>query len=326
MPVFKRRNETPLERELAAARARRDRLNGQLVEAHAALDAALVRRRRELLEDDTDTGSQGKDEVLRRREEIDALSDAIAQLDDRIQHLESRIAQEHDRLARESAAAELDDRVRKVVAAVATLKTSAAAVCEALPGVLQLTPHSNQQFGKDLADLFVNVTTTINETLDRAQAQVAALKSGDGDARAVVVPPPIPPPAPAVPQVERLPILAYGNLKWTENGEVMTIPHWGFGSPPCAVAMRAIAAGWGCKQDDPIVGRLRDGGFSVGQSWHRVRADLCVDLDRDPLPRPPRGTIGQSLGMPADPDGPPAGIPSAVEQVGQAIVGTARVS
>jgi hypothetical protein len=38
MPVFKRRNETPLERELAVARARREHLKGQRIDAQHALD------------------------------------------------------------------------------------------------------------------------------------------------------------------------------------------------------------------------------------------------------------------------------------------------
>ena len=46
MPVFKRRNETPLERELAAARAWRDQLKGRRINAQRALDHAIAERRR----------------------------------------------------------------------------------------------------------------------------------------------------------------------------------------------------------------------------------------------------------------------------------------
>jgi hypothetical protein len=326
--IFKKKQDNgpvALELERADGLARRDRLREKLAGARAALDRAIADRRKSLLESD-DTGDTGSQQIMTLGIEHDAIADAVELLDNKIKDLESWLAVERRRAEREGAAAELDDRVRKVVAAVATLRTSAAAVCAALPGVLQLTPHSNQQFGKDLADLFVNVTTTINETLDRARGQVAALKSGDGDARAVVVPAPPPPPAPA-PVIERIDVLLIANSCWPENGSMVTGPRWSLRPVPVEIVARVEPLGWVIRRDSEVVRRLLDSQqLMSGGPWHSPAVSDCVDLSTVTR-KPPPGSCGRSLGEVDSDEATPARLPhGAVEHIGEAVVGLATAS
>jgi len=68
MPVFRRRNETSLERELSATRERRDKLKGQRIDAQRALDLAIAERRRTQVEADADDGRIAKDIVRNARD------------------------------------------------------------------------------------------------------------------------------------------------------------------------------------------------------------------------------------------------------------------
>jgi hypothetical protein len=122
----------------------------------------------------------------------------------------------------------------------------------------------------------------------------------------------------SAPQVARVSLLLFGDVKWREaNGETMTAPRMGLWSLPAATAERAIASGWAVASDAPIVQRLRDADYGVGQSWAPPPAHACADLDADPIKRPPVGALGQQIGRP--PDAPA----SAGERTGDAIVGVA---
>jgi hypothetical protein len=302
--IFKRKNgEAPalaqLEPELARSRERRGRLQAQLVEAQAALDQAIGARRRQLVEDDADTGSEGKDAVLHAREQVDALSDAIEQLDGRIQHLESRIGQERDQLTRAEASRELIEHANALGRAVEGFTAAAKMLIERAPPVIDRCPPGYSLLPVAVGNLVGQIITEMTSVLALARHQAAAIVNGDAAIR--IPPPAIELPKPA-PQVARASVLLYGDVKWREpNGELCTAPRMGLWSRPAATAERAIRAGWAVPSDAPIVQRLRDADAGVGQSWAPPPAHACTDLDAPEIKRPPPGSFGhQPLGAPPD--------------------------
>jgi hypothetical protein len=322
--IFRKKNGEAvlgqLEGELVAARAKRTALQEKLAGAEAALAQAISDRRASLLESDGDIGDSS--DIIRKGTDRDALLDAIEVVEAKVAHLESRISQERSKAEREAAAAELTDRVGKVVAAVATLRIAGAAVCEVLPGLLNLTPHSNQQFGKDLSDLFVNVTGTIDEVLSRAKTQIMALRSPDGDARIMREAEPLPAPAP-MPVVERTDCLLIADSTWPENGEVKSAGRWSIRGLPTDVASRAVELGWAFPTSAEVVQRLIETGqASINSGWHSPDPRTCIDL-ATVTRKPPRGSFGQSLGAPADADAPATLPAGAVETTGPGVTGTA---
>jgi hypothetical protein len=258
-----------------------------------------------------------RDIVRGARDLVEQLDDAIAHLDARITGVEHKIAADLEKAKREGAAQELTAFADRLAAAVGSFEASIAPLAKAIPDVVGRTPYANLEFGRGVEQLLGEVERELRNVVASARSHCSALLTNE--ATMIRRPDKVEMLTPA-PPVERLAILAYGNLKWLEGGELFTIPHWGFGSPPRSIGEKAIAAGWAVRQDDPIVARLREGGHSVGHAWHRPRADLCVDLDRDPLPRPPRGTLGQPLGLPAD---EPASAKGAIETTGPERVGVA---
>jgi hypothetical protein len=238
--MFKRRNGgeaaalAQLETELARSRERRDRLNGQLVEAQRALETALVARRRELVEEDADGGSQGKDEVLRGREQVDALADAVEQLDGRIQHLESRIGQERDRLTRAEASRELIEHANVLGRAVEGFTAAAKVLIERAPPVIDRCPPGYSQLPVTVGNLVGQIVTEMNSVVALARHTAGAIVNRDAAIR--IPPPAIEMPKPA-PEVARASVLLFGDVKWPEaNGELCTAPRMGLWSLPAATA------------------------------------------------------------------------------------------
>jgi hypothetical protein len=303
--------------ELARLSARRDQLSRQLVEAQATLDAALAQRRRELLEDDPDGGSQGKDKVLHAREEIDALSGARAVVEERITATEARLAQARDQAARDAAITDLSPHVDALAKGIAQLQAVTQMLAPAAKEVTQRVPYGNGRFSVDLADILGAIADELASIVANARQHLDRLRAGEAQPRAIAVPEP---PAPPPPKVERLQILVLNdNIKWTEpGGTVRTAPRYGYTDPPRPAAARAIAACLAVPADGETARRLREGDHhnAVGNSWHQPAQHLCIDIDRDDL-RPARGAIGQSLGMSPDPE-KPAGVPGvagAVERI-----------
>jgi hypothetical protein len=314
-----------LEAELSRSRERRDGLNGQLVEAQRALDAALVARRRELVEDDADTGSQGKDEVLPGREEVDALADAVEEVDSRIAHLESRIGQERAKLFRAEAAAELASHVKKLADAIATLKTSAAGVVGALPEVLSRVPFSNPNLPRDLAGLLlINVIdVNLGDVVKAANTHREALLRGDGPIRHpdVAMPRAAPPP-----EIARVDCLLIADSSWSKNGEAVTASRWTIRGLPLDVAERAIKLGWAFAASSDVVKRLLETNqLSINGAWHSPDPRACIDL-ATVTKRPPPDSFGQSLGVCYEAT-PETGVPRGAKvTIGESIEGTASVA
>jgi hypothetical protein len=298
--IFKRKNGEAsaalgqLVPELTRSRERRDQLQTQLVAAQAALDQAIGARRRQLVEDDADGNSQGKGEVLHAREQVEAISGAIEELDGRIQNLESRIREEHAKIARAEASRELIEHANALARAIDAFTAAAKVLIERARPVIDRVPPGYDPLPAAVENLVGQCATEMNSVVTLARHQAAAIVNGDAVIR--IPPPAIEMPNPA-PQVARVSVLLYGNVKWREaNGETMTAPRMGLWSLPAATAERGIASGWAVASDAPIVQRLRDADYGVGQFWALPPAHACTDLDADPIAKPPRGTLGQSLG------------------------------
>jgi hypothetical protein len=143
----------------------------------------------------------------------------------------------------------------KLVDAIATLKTSAAAVVAALPGVTARTPFSNPYLPKDLGDLFTGVDATLADVIKTASIHREALLRGDGPIR---VPDVAMPPAAPSPEIERQIIYVHQHSKWMEFGEAKTAPKWAHAAVPVAVAEKAIAANLADRIDSDRANKLRE--------------------------------------------------------------------
>jgi hypothetical protein len=325
MPVFRRRNETPLERELSATRERRDKLKGQRTEAQRALDLALAERRRTLVEADADDGLISRDLVRGARDLLEQLEDAIAHLDARITGIEHKIAAEQEKSRREQAAGELARYADALAAAVGSFEASIAMLAKAIPDVVGRTPLANLEYGRGVERLLSEVATELHLVVTNAKTHCAALLT----AETVTIRRPEAPVEvlPSAPEIERTPLLILAdNVKWREGDAVKTAPRYGYASPPRPAAERAIAACLAVLADSDVARRLREGDHhnAVGNSWHKPAQHLCIDIDRTDL-KPARGAIGQSIGAPPDPE-KPAGVPGvagAVERIGPERVGVA---
>jgi hypothetical protein len=308
--------------ELARLSARRDQLSRQLVEAQATLDAALAQRRRELLEDDPDGGSQGKDKVLHAREEIDALSGARAVVEERITATEARLAQARDQAARDAAITDLSPHVDALAKGIAQLQAVTQMLAPAAKEVTQRVPYGNGRFSVDLADILGAIADELCGIVGNARAHIDQLKAGD--ARVVTVPAPMPVPAPP-PAIERVDVLLIANSAWTESGAMVTGPRWSLRPIPVAIVARAEKLGWVIRRDSEVVRRLLDSQqLMSGGPWHSPPAADCVNLETV-TERPRPGSFGRSLGE-VD-EATPATLPgNAVETVGATVEGVASAS
>jgi hypothetical protein len=314
-----------LERELAAARARREQLQGRRIDAQRELDRAIAERRRTLVEVDPDDGRIAKDIVRNARDLVEEIDDAIAHLSARITEIEHKIAAEQEKSRREQAAGELARYADALADAIGAFEISIGPLVKAIPPVVGRTPLANLDYGRGVERLLSEVATELHLVVTNAKDHCVALLT----AETVTIRRPEAPVEvlPSAPQIDRLNVLVLAdNIKWREGVTIKVAPRYGYASPPKPAAERAIKACLAVLADSETARRLREGDHhnAVGNSWHQPAQHLCIDIDRTDL-KPARGAIGQSLGMPPEPEKPAGvpGVPNATVTIGEERVGTA---
>jgi hypothetical protein len=269
------------EKELGALMARRTKLAAALDHANRRLEEELSARRKQLVESDDDVGGQVRTAVAQLRDDVDGVTDALAQVDQRIAAAEARRAAERQRIERETASKELTAHTDDLATAIERFATAGAALLAAVRSVSPRVEHSaaSPEWTSAMIESMLFASRAL---VDQGRVQSTRVAAGNVEILQPTVPRPEPTP---VPPIERTEVFSLARLRWCEGETVKSCEKYAFVHLPIAAAERAVARNVADRRGSQRARHLVEvhGALNAPFGGSEFLFDGAVDLDAPEL-------------------------------------------
>ena len=265
-----------IEAELSGLRERREQLAARLTETKQDIEAALLDRRRALVEAVDDQPLSRRVDELRATAE--ALQDAILEVDRRIVAAEKDIANARGRAAVDAEVRTRQGHLAELSAASAEFAPAATRLAKAL-GALSAASPTAASAGAYINNLKNELKAAVESAVSEVQSYLAMLDAGNVAPRPQPESPP--PPAPPPPRGPRKAVYLMVDGKWTEDdGKVCSRTRYNDVELPERIATVALQHGHAIEKTDERARGLR---VTRGSDYSPIAPALCIDIT---LPRP----------------------------------------